>query len=67
MALIANTVVGGKYNVGDWIQQNYAAFPFLAIALVATFVRARWVQVTAPFLVAAIWIYYVVELQGALH
>lgn len=66
MALIENFYFGGNYNIGEYFLQNVAVIPQIVIALTAVIFRTRWVQVTAPFLMAAIWIYYLVALQGAL-
>jgi hypothetical protein len=66
MALVTNTVLGGAFNIAEWERQNLAAAPLLAVALVAAIFRARWVQIGAPFALAAIWTFYFADLQGAL-
>lgn len=66
MALISNTVLGGAFNIAEWERQNLAVLPLLVVVLAAAIFRARWVQVAAPFVVSAIWIFYFTTLQGAL-
>jgi hypothetical protein len=65
-ALVLNLYFGGGYSVSDYLTQNLAVIPLIAIALTATIFRNRWVQVTAPFLLMGIWIYYFIDLQSAL-
>jgi hypothetical protein len=66
-ALIANFVLGGAYNVSEWSVQNWAVVPMLVIAVTAAAWRTRWVDIAAPFLLMAIWAFFLIELQGALH
>jgi hypothetical protein len=66
MALIDNFYFGESYHVGEFIMQNIAVIPLIAIALAATIFRNHRVQITAPFLLSAIWIYYLIALQSAL-
>lgn len=67
MALVANTVLGRAYDIAAWGAQNAAVIPLFVIALTATVVRRRWVDIVAPILLIGIWVYYLVDLQGALH
>jgi hypothetical protein len=67
MALISNTFYSGNYNVAAFAAQNLAVIPLLAVAIAATVFRQRWVQVAAPFILTAIWAFYLADLQGALH
>lgn len=66
MALISNLYFGGGYNVAEFITQNIAVIPLIVVALMAAIFRNRRVQITAPFLLSAIWIYYFTALQSAL-
>ncbi len=67
VAVVGNFIYGSTYNVAEWSAQNLAVIPMLAVALVATIVRRRWVDIAAPIALAAIWVFIFVELQGALH
>jgi hypothetical protein len=66
-ALVLNSYFGGSYNVAEYLAQNFAVIPLLAVALTAAIFRSRWVQAATPFLLIGIWIYYFTELQDALH
>lgn len=48
------------------LTQNIAVVPLIAIAVTATFVRKRWVDIAAPILLICVWTYYLTQLQGAL-
>lgn len=67
VAVVGNFIYGGTYNVTEWSAQNLAVIPMLAVALMATIVRRRWVDIAAPIALAALWVFIFVELQGALH
>lgn len=66
VALGNNLYLGGNYNIAEFMTQNIAVIPFLAIVLFAALVRRRWVDIAAPILLSCIWGYYLVELQAAL-
>ncbi len=38
----------------------------MVISIVAATVKTRWVQIACPILLTAMWVYYLVDLQGAL-
>jgi hypothetical protein len=65
-ALVLNLYFGGNYNVSEFLSQNLAVIPLIAIALAAIIFRNRWVQISAPILLSAIWVYYFIDLQSAL-
>ena len=67
MALIANTVFGGTFNIVEYMQQNFSVLPALAIALIAAIFRTRWVQIAAPLILIGLWAFYMSTLQGSLH
>jgi len=68
LAVFANAVYGDVYQVMQWTAQNMAVVPMLAVALLAmAFPRARWIQLVAPFTLLALWAFYFVALQGAIH
>ncbi len=66
-ALVDNLYFGGSYDVVELLQQNLVVIPLIAVALTATIVRRRWVDIAAPPLLACIWAYYIVSLQGTLR
>ncbi len=66
VALVMNYYYSTNFDVREYATQNIAVLPLLAIAITAALVRRRWVQVTAPFLLSGIWIYYFINLQSAL-
>ena len=67
-AIVANVVLGGSFQVQEWLQQNIVVTPMLAIAVIATiFVHNRWVQYASGILILAAWAYLLTMLQGALH
>ena len=65
-ALITNFVLGGTFNIAQWTTQNFAVIPMLTIALIAMIWRKHWIDIAAPILLSVIWIFYFVDLQGAL-
>ncbi len=67
MALAMNTYYAGNFNVVEYAAQNIAVIPLLAVAITAAVSRNRWVQIVSPILMIAVWVYYLVDLQGALH
>jgi hypothetical protein len=66
MGLILNSYYSSNFNVAEFAAQNIAVIPLLFISMTAALVRRRWVQITCPILLAAIWAYYLVDLQDAL-
>jgi hypothetical protein len=66
VALLDNLYFGSGYNIGQVLAQNIAVVPLIAIAVTATFVRRRWVDIAAPILLMCVWAYYLTQLQGAL-
>jgi len=66
MALVTNSYFGGTYNSKQVIAENAVVLPLIAIALVATILRRRWVDIVAPILLLVLWAYYLVDLQNAL-
>jgi hypothetical protein len=67
MALISNIYYSGNFNVAEYAAQNVAVIPLLVVAIAAAVFRTRWVQIASPFFLTAIWVFYLVDLQGALH
>lgn len=65
-ALIDNLYFGGGYNVAEYLAQNIAVVPFIAVGIFAAIFRRRWVDVVAIALLAPVWIYYLIALQSAL-
>jgi len=66
-AIVANVVLGGSFQVQEWLQQNIVVTPMLVIAVIATiFVHNRWVQFASGILILAAWAYLLSMLQGAL-
>jgi hypothetical protein len=66
VALFDNFYFGSGYNIGEVLVQNIVVVPMIIIAATATFVRKRWVDITAPILMLCVWTYYLTQLQGAL-
>lgn len=66
LALLANIVYGGEYDVTEWTKQNMAVVPMLFATGAAFIWRTKWVDIAAPVVVAATWLYYFVDLQTAL-
>ena len=67
MALLTNIYFGGTFNVAEYIRQNIVVLPLFVTALAATIFRDRRVQIAAPFVLLALWAYYLVALQDALR
>ena len=65
-ALVDNSYFGGTYNVGELLAENIAVVPLIVVAVVASTVRRRWVDIAAVAILLPVWGYYVIELQGAL-
>jgi hypothetical protein len=66
VAFLDNLYFGSSYNIGEVLSQNVAVLPLIAIAITATLVRKRWVDIAAPILLMCVWAYYLTQLQGAL-
>jgi hypothetical protein len=67
LALIANVVLGGAYNVEEWSVQNLAVVPMAIVATLALFLRQRWAQTALATAMIGIWVIYFATLQVALH
>ena len=67
MGLILNFYYSENFDVAEFAKQNMAVVPLLFISLTAAVVRRRWIQIICPMLLAAIWAYYLVDLQDALR
>ncbi|HLY05857.1 MAG TPA: hypothetical protein VKR31_08935 [Rhizomicrobium sp.] len=66
IALFDNLYFGGGYRIADFLAQNLVVVPLIALAVFATVVRRRWVDIATPILLLCIWGYYLSQLQSAL-
>jgi len=66
MALLANFILGGAYNISEWNAQNLAVIPMWLVAVAAAIWRTRWMDFAAPLCLIAIWTFFLADLQGAL-
>ena len=66
VAFFNNLYFGGNYNIADFFTQNLIVAPLIVVALFATFVRRRWVDIATPVLLLCLWGYYLSQLQTAL-
>jgi len=60
ISLVLNLVLGGLQIYGSWSRDTVLTFAPLLVLTVAFLVRARWVQIGASVLLAAIATYYMV-------
>lgn len=67
LALAANVMLGGAYNVQEWSVQDLAVVPMAIVATAALFLRQKWVQTVLAAAMIGIWAVYFTTLQVALH
>lgn len=66
VAMINNIYFGGGYSIADYFAQNLVVAPMVAVAVFATVVRRRWVDILAPIVFLSIWGFYLSQLQSTL-
>jgi len=60
VSIAANTAMGGAGLYASWMRDNVASILGLVFSLLAYFVSARWVQVSAAALMASLATYYAI-------
>jgi hypothetical protein len=66
-ALIANAVYGAVFGAVTWGAENIAVAPMLLGTVIAMIWRARWAQLIGPLAVSGGWLFYFLDLQGAVR
>jgi hypothetical protein len=60
IAILFNIVFGGANYYSEWLRDTLISAPALAAALLAFFIRARWAQVAAAVVFAALATYFLI-------
>jgi hypothetical protein len=67
LAVLANVVLGGAFDIKEYVRQNLVVFPMLVASVTGLIWVRGWMQATALVALGVLWIVYFTGLQSALH